>query len=254
MVHAFFEPSQRAAFNALASRTDSTFEIKYFPIHGLAGIARTILAIAGAKFTTFNPEDWAAEKPHAPFGVMPLLVETSADGKTKLQIAESDAIERYLARKFGLLGADAFEDTLVNSFVSNTTGLQVHIFVKYFLVKDLELKAANKEPLITNNITPWIKYHEQHLKDNGASGHYVGNKVSLADLKTDMMIRLIQSMTGEELISESKTPALWKVRVELSKIEGVAAWKKTEQFKALNDALLLDFTKDGSVGEFSIKV
>ncbi|KAG0291273.1 hypothetical protein BGZ97_005941, partial [Linnemannia gamsii] len=112
MVHAFFNPAQAAAFNALATKRDSTFEVKYFDIHGLAHITRLLLAISGQKFKSTNPADWAAEKPLAPFGHMPLLIETSADGKTTLQIAESDAIERYLARKLGLLGSDAFEEVL----------------------------------------------------------------------------------------------------------------------------------------------
>ncbi|KAF9080365.1 hypothetical protein BGX23_002273 [Mortierella sp. AD031] len=235
MVHTYFNPAQTKDFIAQAPKTDGTFEIKYFGIHGFAGTARTILALSGAKFTSDVPEDWASEKPLAPFGVMPLLTETSADGKTKLQVAESDAIERYLSRKFGLMGKDGFEEVLINTFASNSQGLVSQILFKYWMVKDAELKAANKEPLITSNIVPWIKYHEEHLKANGANGHYVGDKVSLADVKTDFVISLIQSVSGEELVSEEKTPAIWKVRVELNKIEGLAAWKKTEEFKQLSE-------------------
>ncbi|KAG0064313.1 Glutathione S-transferase S1 [Linnemannia elongata] len=235
MVHAYFDPAQAAAFNALATKKDSTFEIKYFNIHGLGGVSRTLLAISGNKFTSITPVDWASEKPLAPFGLMPLLTEISADGKTTIQIAESDAIERYLARKFGLLGSDAFEEVLVNTFVSNNHSLLNAMLGKFFTVKDHELKAANKELLITNNIAPWIKYHEQHLAANGSNGHYVGNKVSLADVTTDLLLGLIQGMTGEELVSKSKTPAIWEVREKLNKIEGLAAWKQTEEFKILSE-------------------
>ncbi|KAF9903268.1 hypothetical protein EC991_004040 [Linnemannia zychae] len=235
MAHAFFNVAQAADFNALAAKTDSTFELKYFGIHGLAGGSRTLLALSGAKFRSDIPEDWASEKPNAPFGVMPLLTETSADGKTTLHVAESDAIERYLARKFGFLGQDAFEEVLVNTFVSNSQSLLTSILTKYMIVKDPEVKAANKEPLITNNIVPWIKYHEQHLKANGANGHYVGNKVTLADVKTDFVISLIQSVTGDDLVSESKTPAIMQVRKQLHKTENLAAWMKTEEYKSLSE-------------------
>ncbi|OAQ26282.1 hypothetical protein K457DRAFT_128348 [Linnemannia elongata AG-77] len=235
MVHAYFDPAQAAAFNALAAKKDSTFEIKYFNIHGLGGVSRTLLAISGNKFTSINPEDWASEKPLAPFGVMPLLTETSADGKTTIQIAESDAIERYLARKFGLLGSDAFEEVLVNTFVSNNHSLVNAFAGKYFAVKDPELKAANMELLITNNIAPWIKYHEQHLAANGSNGHYVGNKVSLADVTTDLLLGLIQGVTGEKLVSKSKTPAMWEVREKMNKIKGLSAWKQTKEFKTLSE-------------------
>ncbi|KAF9121996.1 hypothetical protein BG015_005676, partial [Linnemannia schmuckeri] len=177
MVHAFFDPAQAAAFNALAAKKDSTFDVKYFDLHGLASVPRTLLAISGSKFTSTSPKDWASEKANTPFGYMPLLTETSADGKTTLQIAESDAIERYLARKFDFLGSDAFEEVLVNTFVSNNRALLSAMLNKYFSVKDAELKAASKELLITNNIAPWIKHHEQHLIANGSNGHYIGNKV-----------------------------------------------------------------------------
>lgn len=235
MVHSFFNPAQSANVNALAGRRDSTFNVTYFGIHGLGGVTRTLLAISGQKFTTTNPEDWATEKPKAPFGQMPLLTETSADGKTTIQIAESDAIERYLSKKFGLLGSDAFEEILVNTFVSNIQALQSMILIKYMTVKDPEIKAASKEALITNNIAPWVKNHEQHLAANGSNGHYVGNKVTLADVKATFLISLIQCVTGEELVSKSKTPAIWAVREELDKIENVAAWKKTEMYKELSE-------------------
>ncbi|KAF9136313.1 hypothetical protein BGW39_000029 [Mortierella sp. 14UC] len=235
MVHPYFNPAQAADFNALAAKTDSSFDLKYFGFHGLAGNCRTLLALSGAKFTSSVPEDWASEKPDAPFGVMPLLTETSADGKTTIHIAESDAIERYLARKFGFLGKDAFEEVLVNTFVSHDQFLISQIFAKYLINKDPEVKAANKESLITNNIVPWIKYHEQHLQANGANGHYVGDKTSLADVKTELVIRLIQSMSGEDLVSESKTPAIWEVLTQLNKVEGLAAWKKTEVYKTFSE-------------------
>ncbi|KAK3833579.1 MAG: hypothetical protein J3R72DRAFT_494835 [Linnemannia gamsii] len=235
MVHAFFNPAQAAVFNALAAKTDSTFEIKYFGIHGLAHNSRILLALSGAKFTSDIPEDWASEKPNAPFGVMPLLTETSADGKHTLHVSESEAIERYLARKFGFLGKDAFEEVLVNTFITNDNSLMNQLFAKYLIVKDVEVKAANKESLITDNIAPWIKNHEQHLKANGANGHYVGNKITLADVKTNFVISLIQSITGDDLISESKTPSLWEVRKQLDKAEGLAAWKATEDYKTLSE-------------------
>ncbi|KAK3834391.1 MAG: hypothetical protein JOS17DRAFT_43478 [Linnemannia elongata] len=235
MVHAYFNPSQAAAVNALATKKDSTFEVTYFNFHGLGGVTRTLLAISGNKFTSVVPEDWTAEKPHTPFGVMPLLAEISADGKTTIRIAETGAIERYLARKFGLLGSDAFEEILVNTFVSNNHSLQWAIISKYFMVKDPEVKAANKESLITEKIAPWIKYHEEHLSTNGGNGHYVGNKISYADVTTDFVIGMIQGMTGEELVSKTKTPAIWAVREKLNKIESVAAWKQTEEFKAMDE-------------------
>jgi glutathione S-transferase len=190
--HPFFNPAQADAFNALADKTDSTFEVRYFHVHGQGGPARSIIVIGTHDHTRLKnvfEYDWADYKPTTPFGVMPLLTETSADGKTKLQVAESDAIERYLARKFGLFGnGTAFQEVLVNTFANSTQGLIMSIFNTYGLIEDPAVRAKNKGPLITDNIAPWIKYHEQHLQ---ANGHYVGNSVTLADVKTNYVISMI---------------------------------------------------------------
>ncbi|OAQ28130.1 hypothetical protein K457DRAFT_139014 [Linnemannia elongata AG-77] len=235
--HPFFDPAQADAFNALADETDSSFEVRYFHLHGQGGLARTLIVIGTnghSRLTNVHEDDWAENKPTTPFGVMPLLTETSADGKTKLQIAESDAIERYLARKFGLFGnGTAFEKVLVNTFANSTQGLIMSIFNSYGLIEDRAVRTKNKGPLISDSIAPWIKYHEQHLQANGANGHYVGNKVSLADVKTDYVISMIQGLSGDELVSEEKTPAIWKVRQEMDKIGGVAEWKASEEYKSL---------------------
>ncbi|KAG0269595.1 hypothetical protein BGZ95_002010 [Linnemannia exigua] len=238
MVHPFFNPAQAAAFDALAPKTDSTFEVRYFHVHGQGGMSRTLIAIGTgghSRLTNVHEGDWPEHKPTTPFGVMPLLTETSADGKTKLQIAESDSIERYLARKFGLFGnGSAFEEVLVNTFANNTQALIMEIFNKFALVEDAEVKAANKGSLITDHIARWIKHHEEHLQANGANGHYVGNKVTLADVKTEYVISMILGVSGDELVSAEKTPAIWRIREEMDKVEGVAAWKASEEYKSLD--------------------
>ena len=232
MVHAFFDPAQTAAFNEAALKRDSDFEIRYFGLHGLGDMARMMLAAGGAKFTTINPENWAEEKPKAPFGVMPLLKETTSDGKV-IQISESSAIDRYIAKKFGFLGDNAFEENLVNTFVSNDQSLQDQIFVKYLRIKDVEEKAEAKKLLVENSVAPWIKNHEQHLQANGANGHYVGNKTTMADFKTAMMVRMVQGIIGEDIISQKKTPALLKVKTQVDNIPSLAAWRTTDEYKAL---------------------
>ncbi|KAF9952822.1 Glutathione S-transferase S1 [Mortierella alpina] len=229
MVHAFFDPAQAAAFNAAASKKDSHFEVRYFAIHGLGNMARVLLAAGGAKFSNFNPENWPAIKPEAPFGVMPLLKETTSDGKV-FQIAESDAIERYLSRKFGFYGDNLFEETIINSFVSNDNDIVGKIF-GYLFIKDAEQKAEAKEKVFTGAVASWVKNHELHLQNNGANGHYVGNKQTLADFKTAQLIEIIQGLSGQDLISETLTPALMKVKATVDKIPSLAAWRATDEFK-----------------------
>ncbi|KAF9185759.1 hypothetical protein BGZ51_002102 [Haplosporangium sp. Z 767] len=233
--HPYFDPAQAAAFNEISTKKDSVFEFKYFKIHGFGQISRQMLASSGAKFTLFDSDKWAEEKPNAPFGCMPLLKETSSDGRV-IQIAESDAIERYLAKKFGFYGSDAFEEVLVNTFISQANSLIYKTFMQYYMIKDAELKAKAKEEFATKFFPEFIKAHEVHLQGNGANGHYIGNKASLPDFKLAQLVSMIQSITGEDLISEKLTPAIFKVKTEVNKIPGLVAWMQTEEFKALSKA------------------
>ncbi|KAF9347613.1 hypothetical protein BGX26_000911 [Mortierella sp. AD094] len=233
-VHPYFDPAQAAAFNELALKRDSTFELKYFGLHGFGAINRTILAASGAKFTNIVPADWAAEKPLAPFGVIPLLKETSADGKTTINVAESDAIERYLAKKFGMAGDNAFEETVINSYVNNTNALMMNVFMNYFRIKDPVLKAEAKEQLANGSFATWAKLNEQHLVANGSNGHFVGNKTTLADIKAAYVLAIIQSIK-EDAITEESYPALFKVKTTVDSIPSLKAWRATEEYKAFSE-------------------
>lgn len=229
--HPFFNPAQAAAFNELATKTDSHFEIKYFAFHGLAHVSRTILAAANANFTNAIPIDFSQEKPSTPFGVIPILKETSADGKTVLQVSESHAIERYLSKKFGFLGKDIFEETLVNQYLSNTNGAIQQVYIKYFAQKNPELKKEALDQLIKGPFSDWARHSEQHLIANGSNGHYVGDKTTLADIAAASLIWVIRGISGDDVLSEEKTPAILKVKAAVDDLPGVQAWYKTQDFE-----------------------
>ncbi|KAF9347616.1 Glutathione S-transferase S1 [Mortierella sp. AD094] len=232
--HPYFDPAQAAAFNEVAIEKDSTFEFRYFALHGYGAATRVILAANGAKFSNVVPADWAAEKPHTPFGVMPLLKEISADGKVTINIAESDAIERYLAEKFGMAGDNAFERTVVNSYVNNSNDLMHHIYMKFFTVKDPAVKAEAKEQLLSGLIATWIKHNEKHLVANGSNGHYIGNKTTIADIKTAHMVEIIKGVK-EDAITEESAPALLKVKTTVDLNPSLKAWRATDEFKTFSE-------------------
>ncbi|KAF9374133.1 hypothetical protein BGX21_004231 [Mortierella sp. AD011] len=171
---------------------------------------------------------------------MPLLREISADGKTTINIAESDAIERYLAEKFGMAGDNAFERTVVNSYASNSDDLIYHIYMKFFTVKDPSLKAEAKEKLLSGPIAAWIKYNEQHLAANGSNGHYIGNKITIADIKAAHMVEAIRGVKDDAITDES-APALLKVKATIDSIPSVKAWKATDEFKTFSEGNLRAF-------------
>ncbi|KAF8945566.1 hypothetical protein BGZ52_009565, partial [Haplosporangium bisporale] len=150
-------------------------------------------------------------------------------------VAECKVIEQYLARKHGFLGKNSYEHTLVNSFVSSTGGLWDEMLLGTMSVPvSAEIKQEIIAGFIAKRIPNWIRIHEQHLAANGRNGHYVGAQVTLADLRTNAMLRVIQRFpTAAELVSAEKTPGLFKLHQEIEAHPQIAEWRASELAKSL---------------------
>ncbi|KAF9956684.1 hypothetical protein BGZ72_002570 [Mortierella alpina] len=234
MVHNFFSETSAAAFNEASSRTDSTFRLHYFPIHGFAYAARLILATTGATFESSFPKDWLAEKSTVPFGVLPVLYETISYSEKEdqvLEIPESTAIEHYLSRKFNLLGKTPFEETRIHAFVSSANSVISFVFLRIASTKDATHKQEYLEQFVAKTAPGWAQPLEEYLKSNGTSGYLVGGKLSLADVKAVIAIELIKGLTGDTIVSAKKTPGLWSIWETINAIPSYVAWKETEDHK-----------------------
>ncbi|CAD6195270.1 unnamed protein product [Caenorhabditis auriculariae] len=155
------------------------YKLTYFPIRGAGEGSRQIFALAGQEFedNRVPREQWLTLKPTAPFGQMPYL---EFDGK---KLAQSYAINRYLARQFGFAGKSAFEEALVDSLADH---LKDHMSEcrPYFVVfagfgeGDVDkLRRETLAPAVTKNYAFFTKF----LKENG-SGFLVGSSVTWVDL------------------------------------------------------------------------
>jgi len=87
------------------------YRLTYFDGRDKGETARQILAFAGVPFddVRVTEEEWPAIKPSTPFGQMPVL---EVDGKA---LAQSHAINRYLARQFGLAGSNEWESAQIDA-------------------------------------------------------------------------------------------------------------------------------------------
>ncbi|KAG0264927.1 hypothetical protein BG011_005849 [Mortierella polycephala] len=239
-----FDNNARATLNESIYRQDSTFKLSYFKFHGLAGSARLILATSGAKWESIFPEaglyyhpclDWAnVEKKDTLFGCLPVLYETTSAGQ-KIEVPETDAIEHYLAKKFKLYGDDDFDEIKVRAFANSVQSLMTFLLLRVLTVSDTEYKAKMMERFQTETLPPFIGIHERHLEANGRNGHYVGNKLSLADIKLAVALELVVSATGDKFVSKEATPALWAVWETVNAIPSYVEWKKTESFAELEE-------------------
>ncbi|PVV02699.1 hypothetical protein BB560_002840 [Smittium megazygosporum] len=99
----------------------ASYIVEYFPIDGLVWPTRALLSFAGVEYKNVFP-DWPTESTKTPFGHLPVLTEIYPDG-TKFVLAESGAIELYLAEKYIFLPKDSFglEDQSLNCFTTEQT-------------------------------------------------------------------------------------------------------------------------------------
>ncbi|KAF9425386.1 hypothetical protein BGZ94_007578, partial [Podila epigama] len=173
----FSTKSTQALVSAAHSTTGPIrYEILYLKLHGMAATTRAILAIANVQWKSIYAKDWAnVEKKLAPMGVMPILYEIHEDSNVILEIPESEAIERYLARKFNLFGSDLWEETAINVFYTSSNAV-MSIYINKVLLAFPDTKARELAKFVQKDIPAWIEHHEKWLTRNGSNGHYVGNE------------------------------------------------------------------------------
>uniref|UniRef100_A0A915PCD4 Glutathione S-transferase 1 n=1 Tax=Setaria digitata TaxID=48799 RepID=A0A915PCD4_9BILA len=102
-----------------------TYKLTYFNYRGRAEVIRLLFAQANVSYedVRISRKEWPALKSKTPFGHVPIL---EVNGKV---LAESHAIEKYLARKFGLLGADEWEAAKIDEIVMNLEDLRRKILL-----------------------------------------------------------------------------------------------------------------------------
>ncbi|KAG0045851.1 hypothetical protein BGZ83_008932 [Gryganskiella cystojenkinii] len=218
---------------ALENARENSFELYYFDVISHGATSRALLAYADAnwKSTKPTPGAWMSyAKPLTKFGSLPILYEThtSPSGKKVIiEHADSLAIELRVAKAFDLLGDNAYEESQILGFFSNTRSLRHSHEDAYFAkVEDLD---KERDLFINVKLAQWIQRHELELgknkdpKTGQVRGYYIGNRVSLADIKTAVAIDEFLNeqyafrggfdrIKNEGLISPERTPNLWKVR------------------------------------------
>ncbi|KAF9930474.1 hypothetical protein FBU30_000444 [Linnemannia zychae] len=216
---------------------DNVHHLNYFPFHGLAGCIRTTLVLIDEPFENhcLSFAEWMKYKPTTPFGHVPILREETKCGKF-LEIAEISNIEFYLAKRGKLIGQDFWEETQIKMFHSSTHNLFT------FLVQNVvQLPKSDKAAFLTrfkkNNLPQWIRAHEKYLAANGSNGHYIGDQLSIADIKTASVIDHLVNLGGENeddknpLLSSELTPAIWAVKTNLEKNPKYAEWRDSKQYQ-----------------------
>ncbi|KAF9343797.1 hypothetical protein BGX26_005193 [Mortierella sp. AD094] len=224
------------------------YKLAYFGIHFGGTSSRGILAYAGAEWTPIYP-DWATEKANMPFEVLPVLTVIHPDGK-ELLLSENVAVDNFLAKQFGLHGQNSWEEAIINSFYSSSNTMFFQEFMLGFFwatnKKSDEEKKENLNKFLNNQLSNWARIHEAHLESNRQNVHYVGERTTLADIRTTTMLDSMEKILGKErvatIINKTKTPGIVKVRKNVESKPSYKTWITSEEYQKL-DAQSTGFVK-----------
>jgi len=150
-----------------------SYKLTYFDIKGIAEVSRLLFVISGTPFEDFrfpfddDRTEWKAAKHTFPMFKIPDLAFNGT------HISQSKAIERFLAKKFGFFGSNEVEAAQIDSFSEEIRDIVI----------DYRSAVGNDEKMTKF----WSEEYQTHLDAlvnvSGKNGHFVGDKLSLADIQ-----------------------------------------------------------------------
>lgn len=182
---------------AFASASNNRFQLKYFDARGAAETIRIILALGGD-----DDDDYDDLRYEITPGTMdsPTFQEAKTNGDLMMNldrapvlitpegdtIGQSKAIERFLARRYGLMGSTDVEAAHIDCVVEHCQDVKAAQMRKRFspFAKDRsdEEKEADKKVWFEEEMPSMLSKIERTIQSTGEEGFAVGNSISLADL------------------------------------------------------------------------
>ncbi|KAK2140427.1 hypothetical protein LSH36_1353g00034 [Paralvinella palmiformis] len=193
------------------------YKITYFNGTGRAEIARWMFALAGQDYEDHrvSREDWQKIKADTPFQQVPILTVDDT-----FQFSQSLAIAKFLAKRFGFMGKDEYEEARINMILECTEDM-VKPLVKAIFYDD-ESKTG-KEKWEGSERSSFLERFEKVLrKNNNGDGYFVGDGISVADI---WFCIVSDYFADEESLDWSKYPKLAALRERVEKgNKQIAEW------------------------------
>jgi len=162
-------------------------KLTYFDFHGGRGEpARIALWIGGIEFEDDRVplSDWQRRKADTLFGALPLL---EVDGQN---IAQSNAINRYVGKLTGLYPSDPWEAALCDEIMEALEDIVSKIAATINLPE--EQKKVQREALAEDDIPFYLTRLQRRLEAHGGR-YFAADRLSVADLKAFVWIRNLRS-------------------------------------------------------------
>ena len=152
------------------------YKLTYFDAAASRGEeCRLALHVAGLPFEDerLNRDQWIARKASTPFGALPVL---TVEGR---QLAQSNAILRFIGAQHGFHPAEPFEAALHESVMCAVEDLRMRMGPIIRIKDEVEKKLARQEAA-SGYLQEWGGAVERQI---GAGPFLAGTKPSVADLK-----------------------------------------------------------------------
>ena len=218
------------------SETPRSFELKYFDARGAAETSRIIFAIADEEYIdtryeitpgTMVAPDFVKAKERGELDMnlarAPLLVADSG-----AMIGQSKAIERFLAKKFGLMGSSDIEAAQIDCIAEHCRDVQTAQRNKGFSFfnrekSEEEKAAARKEWFETDMPTMLEKIEKSITLTSAKSGFAVGSSNSYADVAIFSLLK--DCLDSEDSMKAAeKCDNLLSISKRISNDEKVLKW------------------------------
>ena len=205
----------------ILNRREADITLGYWGIRGLGQPIRFLLVAAQVPFSEVRlgvfddgrlmneaqeDEDWAQVRASLdmPFPNLPYLIDTSA--LPPVQLSQSNAILRYLARRFDFYGDSEEERSRIDVLQDEAYDFRNEIIETAYTLGDAyEEKIARFK---TDILAYYLDGFERYLKTREQRQYFVGSRLSLVDF---VLYELLWQMTVmvPGCISETNRPALF---------------------------------------------
>lgn len=143
-------------------------------------------------------------------------------------------IETYLAKMCGLLGDDIYEETLIKAFHSTIFSMHDHFSTAVTFIQP-EVRVKSITAFKSSTLPTFCASLEKHLVANGGNGHFVGSKLSLADIRAANLIEhFAQQPWGSGLLDVvGQYPNLKQLRESVATHPGLTHWRRSKEWAEL---------------------
>eukprot|EP01035_Chromulina_nebulosa_P019536 gene19536-25434_t len=178
----------------------ATYKLTYFNIRALAEITRIMFKIAKVPFEDIRlehpPKEFTVLKAAGKFAInmnrVPILEYNG------IEIGQSKAIDRFVAKKLGFMGSNEIEEAHVDMMCEHVRDIRIKYNEIRFNKSGEELEAAKKS-FISSDLGIWLEKLE-HVLPN--SIYSVGDKLSLADI--NIFVLILDFFTPSEEFESAK--------------------------------------------------